>query len=108
MTLIAHGTPNMIARLTSSVAAGIIAVVTTTTADRIDENTHIKLGSAIAVAAVVIPSVFWIGGWMRGITDHLKENANQMSALRSQFGDLACQREDCPLGLPKPKTKRPP
>ena len=61
----------MIIRSVEVVGWGMIAAVGSTIGDRLDETTSIKLGSALAVACVVIPAVWWIGSWMRGLNDRL-------------------------------------
>lgn len=87
----------MIIRTLQLAAVGTIAVAGMTVGDRIDESTHIKLGSALAVACVVVPAVWWLSSWMRGITDSISD-------LRDTVKDLQCvkYRNECRI---EPKKK---
>jgi hypothetical protein len=80
-----HLCKRMIIRATQALSIGIFAATGMAVGDRIDETTHIKLGSALAVACVVVPGVWWLSSWMRGITDSLSE-------LRGKVDNLQCVR----------------
>lgn len=81
----------MIIRTLQAAAIGVVSATGMAVGDRIDETTHIKLGSALAVACVVVPAVWWLSSWMRGITDSLADLQNKVANLR-------CVREkECSL-----------
>lgn len=87
----------MIARTIQAVSVGTVAVLFATGGQVLDEHTQIKLGSALAVAGVVGPAVWWLGSWFRGFRDELKLIKSQLQALKQQVDDLPCpgKRKEC-------------
>ena len=76
---------------------GIVAAAGMQAGNSLDSSTHIQLGSALAVAAVVVPAVWWLSSWMRGITD-------KINTIGEKVDNLRCVREkkcefDPPLKL---------
>ncbi len=86
----------MIPRTVQAMTIGIMAVASTAVADKIDENTHIKLGTAVAVCFTVGSGTWWISSWLRGIRDRLDD-------LTRRLDNLPC--DHCLTIGPKEKKK---
>lgn len=69
---------------------GVLAVAGTAVGDGIDAATHINVGNAATVATVVIPAVWWLSSWMRGINDAVVSMRQEMTSLKKRIDDMEC------------------
>lgn len=80
--------------LTAAAASFVLTVGGIITAQIFDSHTPVQLGEALAVAAVVVPGTFWIGGFMRGLRAELGVVGNKLNALEGVKADVAALKVD--------------
>lgn len=84
----------MLTRSIQVFGMGVVAVASTMAGGAIDESTHVKLGSALAVAGVIIPAAWWMSAKFTRIFEHLTridEIQKEMARLREEVKSLPCQ-----------------
>lgn len=84
----------MITRSIQAFGMGALAVASTMAGGAIDETTHVKLGSAIAVAGVIVPAAWWLSAKFTQIFDRLRQIdaiQEEMRKLREDVRELPCQ-----------------
>ncbi len=84
----------MITRTAQLLGMGVLAVASTMGGSYIDETTHVKLGSALAVAGVIVPAAWWMSSKFTKLMERMDEVGalrQELAALRRTVEELPCK-----------------
>jgi ABC-type transport system involved in cytochrome bd biosynthesis fused ATPase/permease subunit len=102
-----------VTRIIPVLAIGGIAGLSALGADFLDASSHVSLGSALAVAGVIMPAMWWFGRKFQEIEDRDKSVHTALettsgswelrfATLERRIDALTCQKPDCPAFENKP------
>ena len=95
----------MLANLTIGVTCGGLACLYTLGGVVIDEQTHVTLGSAVAVGAVAVSIGFWLSSRLQRIDDRLGDGQGRFDDIDRELRKINVRLDSLPCEKSPTKEK---